>query len=363
MGRVPRPASPDDFASELKRGRIAAGLSQADLGARAGLTGSYVCMLELRRKPAPAPDVVEKLADALGLDAARLQERAALERTPEPVRQRIVRLAKDRLRTRRNRDRLLSTTIFHIAKRPGFMSEDVATAMGLPADYRSLFGRLAERVRRAPTEHEAERESRDVLRDVPAREREALVQALPRLLGAAAAAMPQRAPDAGPADAPAAPAPAVEERRPWRRVPVLASAPPPGVAATDVEAMDVFHVDRRLWRVGAFVLVADDDDAWPRVERGDWLLVDARAVPADGDLVVVRHDGRARVRVLKRLAGEVRLDAPRADAPPIRIPEARLSLVGIVRWVFRPLEAPPPPRRRARDDADDLGAGDGPAGA
>lgn len=355
MGGVPRPSSPDDFASELKRGRIAAGLSQADLGARAGLTGSYVCMLELRRKPAPAPDVVEKLAVALGLDATRLQERAALERTPEPVRQRIVRLAKDRLRTRRNRDRLLSTTIFHIAKRPGFMPEDVATAMGLPADYRSLFGRLAERVRRAPTESEAERESRDVLRDVPAREREALVQALPRLLGAAAAAVPQRAPDA----APAAPSPEAEpeERRPWRRVPVLAAAPPPGVAATDVEALDVFHVDRRLWRVGSFVLVADDDDAWPRVERGDWLLVDARAVPADGDLVVVRHDGRARVRVLKRLAGEVRLDAPRADAPPLRIPEARLSLVGIVRWVFRPLEAPPPPRRRARDDADDAPAG------
>jgi SOS-response transcriptional repressor LexA len=142
---------------------------------------------------------------------------------------------------------------------------------------------------------------------------------------------------------------------------VLAAAPPPGVSATDVEAIDVFHVDRRLWRVGAFVLVADDDDAWPRVEQGDWLLVDARAVPADGDLVVVRHEGRARVRVLKRLAGEVRLDAPRADAPPIRLPEARLSLVGIVRWVFRPLEAPPPPRRRPRDDADDVG--DGPAGA
>ncbi|MFO0933431.1 MAG: helix-turn-helix domain-containing protein [Planctomycetota bacterium] len=353
---MPRPASPDDFASELKRGRIAAGLSQAELGARAGLTGSYVCMLELRRKPAPAPDVVEKLAAALGLDAARLQERAALERTPEPVRQRIVRLAKDRLRTRRNRDRLLSTTIFHIAKRPGFMSEDVATAMGLPADYRSLFGRLAERVRRAPTESDAERESRDVLRDVPAREREALVQALPRLLGAAAAAMPQRAPDAAP-PAPPTEADEPEERRPWRRVPVLASVPPPGVAATDVEAIDVFHVDRRLWRVGAFVLVADDDDAWPRVERGDWLLVDARAVPADGDLVVVRHDGRARVRVLKRLAGEVRLDAPRADAPPLRLPESRLSLAGIVRWVFRPLEAPPPPRRRSRDDADDAPAG------
>lgn len=348
---MPRPTSPDDFASELKRGRLAAGWSQGELGTRAGLTGSYVCMLELRRKPAPAPDVVEKLARALLLDPARLQARAALERTPEPVRQRIVRMAKDRLRTRRNRDRLLSTTIFHIAKRPGFMSEDVAAAMGLPPDYRSLFGRLAERVRKAPTEVEAERESRNVLRDVPAREREALVQALPRLLGAAAAAMPQRSPEA-PAMSPA-PAPELAERRPWRRVPVLASAPPPGMPAADVTPIDVFHVDRRLWRVGAFVLVADDDDAWPRVEQGDWLLVDARAVPADGDLVVVRHDGRARVRVLKRQGGEVRLDAPRADAPPIRLPEAKLSLVGIVRWVFRPLEAPPPPRRHAADaDAD-----------
>ncbi len=353
MEPVPRPASPDDFASELKRGRVAAGLSQGELGSRAGLTGSYVCMLELRRKPAPAPDVVEKLAAALRLDPARLHARAALERTPEPVRQRIVRMAKDRLRTRRNRDRLLSTTIFHIAKRPGFMSEDVAAAMGLPPDYRSLFGRLAERVRRAPTEGEAEKESREVLRDVPVREREALVQALPRLLGAAAAAMPQRAPDAAPA-----PVVDVPERRPWRRVPVLVTAPPPGVSAGDVTPVDVFHVDRRRWRVGAFVLIADDDDAWPRVEQGDWLLVDARAVPRDGDLVVVRHDGRARVRVLKRQGGDVRLDAPRADAPPIRLPEAKLSLVGIVRWVFRPLEAPPPPRRRPRDEAGEDTDGD-----
>src|SRR5678815_3017938 len=106
MGRRVEPPSmlmqtppTDDFAAELKRGRVAAGLSQAELGERAGLTGSYVCMLELRRKPAPAPDVVSALAKALHVDEQRMQERAALERTPEPVRQRVVRLVRERLRT------------------------------------------------------------------------------------------------------------------------------------------------------------------------------------------------------------------------------------------------------------------------
>lgn len=345
MAREPM-APVDDFAAALRAARTAADLSQAELGARAGLTGSYVCMLELRRKPAPAPDVVHLLAKALGVDDTKLQELAALERTPEPVRRRVARLARDRVRSRASRDRLITTTIFHMARRPGFAPDHVADALGLPPAVRPFFGRIADRVRHVPSAAEAAARSKDLLREVPGREREALVDAIPRLVaGASAAALP--VPSEG-AAAPTPAAPAVEKT--WRRVPVLATVPAPGARATTADALDVFHLDRRLWRPGAFVWVADDDDAWPRVEKGDWLLLDPRAVPRDGELVVVRDGGRARIRTLRRQAAEVRLDAARSDVPPLRLPESRLSLVGVVRWVMRPLDGPPPPRRVRRDD-------------
>src|SRR5262245_40089508 len=124
------PRSEDDFAAELKRARVAAALPQSALGARAACTASYACMLQLRRKPAPSPEVVAALARALGADEARLQEKAALERTPEPVRQRVLRLVRERMRTRRTRDKLLTTTLFHVAKKPGFRPDVFADALG-----------------------------------------------------------------------------------------------------------------------------------------------------------------------------------------------------------------------------------------
>jgi transcriptional regulator with XRE-family HTH domain/SOS-response transcriptional repressor LexA len=351
----------DDFAAELKRARDAAGFSQAELGTRAGLTGSYVCMLELRRKPAPSADVVAKLARALAIDDARLQQSAALERTPEPVRRRVVRLVRERLRTRRSRDRLLTTTLFHVTRLPGFRTDAFAEAMGLPDGIRPIFGRLTDRVRHVPSADEAAKKSRDLLRELPGKEREALVRALPKILGSATPAAVSRsgaaaelAPVAVPL--PAAPTPddaPSSEPRPWRRVPVLHAPPAPGSPDADHEGGardDVFHIDRRLWRPGTYVLVADDEDAWPRVEKGDWLLLDSRAVPADGDLVVIRDGARARIRVLKRVNGEVRLDAPRSDVPPLHLPESRLSLAGIVRWIFRPLGGPPPRRRAPSEE-------------
>lgn len=316
------PDAPDDFASTLKRARQGAGLSQADLGRRAGLTGSYVCMLELRRKPAPAADVVRKLAKALGVAPRELVRLSTLERTPDAVRRQVARLSKDRVRARRRRDRLLSTTVFHLARRPGFQADDAASALGLPTDYRPLFLRLANRLRKAPSERDAARAGRRVLRALPPRERDAMVEAIPRLIGGGGA-LPAPSVE---------PAPATPPERPWRRVPVRRSTDP---AAAGV--VDHLRLDRRLWRPGVYVWVADDDDAFPRVERGDWLLLDPQALPADGDLVAVRHEGRTRVRTLRRGSGEARLYAARPDLPPLHVPEASLSVAGVVRWVFRRL--------------------------
>lgn len=331
-------ATSDDFAAELKKARLAAGLSQAQLGEKAGLTGSYVCVLELRRKPAPGAEVVRAIAKALAIDEQKLQELAALERTPEPVRQRVMRLVKERGRTRRTRDRLLTTTLFHMTRKPGFLPDLVADALGLPEDRRLLFGRLAHKVKQVPSEQEAESQSNELLKEVTGKERDAFVRALPRLLVDSAGA--QRVPSASPDAAEKG------EERPWRRVPVFAALPA-GDPSISRDSIDSLHLDRRLWAPGSFVLVAADDEAFPRVERGDWILVHPSGpLPSEGSLVVLREGGRTRLRVLHRQGDEIRLDAPRGDSPPLRLAPNRFDPVGVVAWVLKPLAGAPPPRRR-----------------
>jgi transcriptional regulator with XRE-family HTH domain len=323
------PVRPTPFAQTIKRARLAAGLSQADLASKAGLTGSYVCLLESGRRPPPSAEAVTSLAKALGLDGKGLREQADLARAPEPLRRRIAGLAREKHRVRRSRDAILTTTLFHVARRPGFLSDAVAEALGFPEEHRLLLGRVTHRVREFPTPEQAASRADEVLKDVPGRERNALVRALPRLLTAGGGAAPERVPEPA-ADAPAAGAD--DAGRPWR-VPVRALPPAPG---TDPArgARDAMALDRRLHRPGAYLLEAADDEAYPRFERGDLLLVDPGAAPEDGDWVVLREGARARVR---RLARD-RLESPRPDVPPLPVPDPFVP-AGVVTWLLRPLRA------------------------
>jgi transcriptional regulator with XRE-family HTH domain/SOS-response transcriptional repressor LexA len=336
----------DDFASELKKARRAANLSQAELGDRAGLTGSYLCMLESGRKPPPSTELVTALARALAIDEARLQDLAALERTPEPVRRRVMRLVRERGRVRRSRDAIIATTLFHMTRRPGFLPDLVADALGLPEDRRLIFGRLAHRVKDVPTAREAASRSSELLGDVPGRDRDALVRDLPSFLAQA----PAGSGSAEPLPV-IQPAPAEELEHSWRHVPVITSPPVGQGPPAPRDVVDHMHVDRRLWRPNAYLLVAADDEAYPRVERGDLLLVHPRGKPTDGAFVVLREGGRVRVRVMRLRGDEAVLESPRSDVPPIRMPLDRFHPLGTVPWIMRPLAGMPPPRRPGRTAA------------
>jgi transcriptional regulator with XRE-family HTH domain len=335
------PGSPD-FADFLKKARLAAGLSQAELASRAGLTGSYVCLLESRRRPAPSPEVASALARALGVDAPALREKAELSRAPEPLRRRLAGLARERHRMRTSRDAALTTTIFHVARRPGLLSEAVAEALGLAEEQRVVLDQIAHRVREIPTAEQAESKAEDLLKDLPGRDRNALMRVLPRLL-AGGGVEPGAAPT--PAVARAAP-----EDRPWRSVPVVREVPARG-ADPARGAEDALHVDRRVHRPGSYFLVLDDDEAYPRVESGDYLLVDPDAQPKDGDWVVWRDGARSRARIFRRQGEEVRLESPRTDVPPLRMAGDRFQPAGVVVWIFRPLRGAPPLRSGRAGDA------------
>ncbi|MCC6628725.1 MAG: helix-turn-helix transcriptional regulator [Chloroflexi bacterium] len=58
------------LAQELATALAAAGVTQAELARRAGVTRAYVGRLLAGAQAAPTPDVVEALAQALSVDAA-----------------------------------------------------------------------------------------------------------------------------------------------------------------------------------------------------------------------------------------------------------------------------------------------------
>jgi hypothetical protein len=71
-----------------------------------------------------------------------------MERTPEPVRQRVIRLVAGLHASPTPRDRLLTTTLFHMTRRPGFLPDHVADMLGLPEDHTCL--QPSRRVRDVP---------------------------------------------------------------------------------------------------------------------------------------------------------------------------------------------------------------------
>jgi transcriptional regulator with XRE-family HTH domain len=283
------------FSSALKSLRERAGLSQKALAARIEMTGSYISQLESGARRAPRPKVIARICKALGIAERRLQELAALERSPPPIRKRIERANREQGRVKRSRDRLLVTTLFHMA-RGARVIDPMSEFLGLPPEQRMLAGRLLGRARKAKTLEEAERDSDDLLAEADDKEREILARVIPGVLSG-------RAPSPSEVDATR------------RLVEVYADSSRRG----DVE--DRLEIDARLGSADAFFVRVNDDEAHPRVEAGDLLLVDPERKPRGGDTVVIRRDERDYVRTWHKQGGRIRLDAARPDVVPMRMTE------------------------------------------
>ncbi len=75
------------FAQALKTFRRNAGLKQTELAQKVGVTGSYICLLEVGKRPPPSDDVALAMEKALGLAPKTLVRLAHFARTPEDVRE------------------------------------------------------------------------------------------------------------------------------------------------------------------------------------------------------------------------------------------------------------------------------------
>ena len=128
-------------ALERSRSELARARSQAALARRAGLTGSYISVLESSRRRPPTPRVIRALCKAMGIDDKPLQEAAALERSPPTVRKRLERMRRERGRVEKSRDRLLTTTLFHLAKGPRVV-DPMSEFLDLPPGQQAVLARV-----------------------------------------------------------------------------------------------------------------------------------------------------------------------------------------------------------------------------
>jgi transcriptional regulator with XRE-family HTH domain len=250
-----------DFAEYLKTARERAGLNQVELAERVGLTGSYISVLESRKKPPPSDKVVRRLAHALGVPEEEILEVAHLDRSPEDIRRKIRaldrHLALERKVTKRLLTDLLPSSLWHFGRIAGF-HEAAVEKLRLDGKKKRVLRRVLAKLSPLSSHDDFLAESRIVIEALPVEERTLLAEVLPEL------------------DLP--PEPAAAERFPF---------------------------------------VAADDDMLPRIERGDELLIDPAAPPEPGRLVLVTIGRRKTVRQVVKSAGGLLFVAANPKAPPV----------------------------------------------
>jgi transcriptional regulator with XRE-family HTH domain len=74
-----RDNEPETLGGYLRHVREAAGMSIRQLAQQAGINHVYLGRIENGERSKPAPDVLQRLADALGMDAAKLLERSGIK--------------------------------------------------------------------------------------------------------------------------------------------------------------------------------------------------------------------------------------------------------------------------------------------
>ncbi|MCU0726455.1 MAG: LexA family transcriptional regulator [Planctomycetes bacterium] len=290
------------FADHLREARRRSGLTQTDLAERAGLTGSYISLLESGKKPPPSDRVLSRLSRALGVPESDLAEVAHLDRTPEDVRQKILALSRRLERERRLTHRMLAGWLTF----PSFFGPFLRA--GDPLISRRLGGKQRQRLEKllrrlvpiATGKEDSAEEVQRFLSSLPDEDREILAVALPEIALPRAAASSGSSSPAGPGAPP----------------PVLSAPPPPG-------DREVYHL-----RVG-------DDDMAPRLEPGDILTVDPAAAARPGDLVLLRRAGGFRVRQLVASGRRLTLTASNPRVTPEEA--AADDLAGVVLEVRRVL--------------------------
>jgi transcriptional regulator with XRE-family HTH domain len=257
----------EDFAAILVAARERLGITQAQLATAAGLTPSYLSLLENRKKPPPSDRVCERLATVLGIPARQLLDVAHLQRSPTTVQRRVRTLRGKLSRERKSRQRALESLLspFLFPSTPSWIEGALQWLGGNPIRRRRLREVLAALGRKH--QDRATAVSR-LVDELPEGDRRLLLEALPRILGGGGRARTPPAPE------------------------LFYSLPPADVAP----------------KVPYLLAWTGPKGSLGEIRDGDHLLVDPTLEPRGGDLVLLRGpDGAPLARRVIRSNGGLRL--------------------------------------------------------
>ncbi|MHC4777186.1 MAG: helix-turn-helix domain-containing protein [Planctomycetota bacterium] len=306
------PHSEEDFASRLKADRQKGGLTQADLASRSDLTAAYISQLEGRKKPPPSDEVVERIAKALGAKSKDLMELAHLDKTPKDVRKKV-RLLDARLRrqSKFNRillDDMLPLTLFNFMKNPSVI-EKASRSRRIDKDSRDVLSKLKSRIGETESFKDFRRGSREAIKGLKEGERETLVETLQNL--AAWEGGPPRNEGQGDADT-------------VKELPVFDSPPPQPAAENADAARGFFPVVASHWKRSSYGIAVADDSMFPRMEKGDLVIIDEGRLARNGDVVAVTlEEGGWMLGRYMKLRDEIEITPANPNHPPRRFPRSR----------------------------------------
>jgi len=325
----------DDFAGALKGLRLEAGLTQAELASRSELTAAYISQLESLKKPPPSDEVVRRIAGALSRDPEALLELAHLDKTPKDVRKKYrildARLRRQRKITRVLLDDMLPLTLFNFMRRPDYM-ERASSGRRVPSRGKSVLAKLRARIGKVDTFRSFRSESREAINGLAEEEREALVETLREMTAWEGAGVSPAEKQAGPA---------------VREIPVFDAVPPAPASGFLDRARGFLPVVASRWKKSRWALSVSDDTMFPRLEKGDVLLLDEATVARNGDIVAaLLEDGSAVIGRYMKLDREIEITPANPNHPPRCFPRVRgkgksYTLRGVGVEVIRTLRPPP----------------------
>ncbi|MBI4614944.1 MAG: helix-turn-helix domain-containing protein [Planctomycetes bacterium] len=305
-----------DFAHWLRVFREKSGLNQKELAERVGSTGSYISMLESRKKPPPSDEVVRRLASALGVEENLLLEFAHLERTPydikeqfEVLRGRVEReTGLSRWATGPFREKIIPLLLYQVACPPPYLAP-TEEASAPPPPLRKFHRRVLALARSAGDFARFANEVASLLEGLDEEALSALQDWLPRIWQ-----------PSGAAPRPAAPA--------ISRLPILIEVPWEPVEHAAVSSGGWKEVPASLWAPGRYYLIASGTAMYPRIEEGDYVIVDETMPPENGDLVAVIHAGQGQILRYIESGDQVEFAPANPQFPPIRAPRASVGKPG-----------------------------------
>jgi SOS-response transcriptional repressor LexA len=204
-------------------------------------------------------------------------------------------------------DDMLPLTLFNFLRSPGTLDR-ASSGRRIGKGGRSVLDKVRSKIGDVTSFKEFRKESREALNGLGDDERETLVETLQSMAAWESGAPPY--------------APAKEDA--VKEIPVFDGVPPAPAADQRTDARGFLPVVASSWKKSRWALAVSCDSMFPKLEKGDLLVLEEGALARNGDIVVLALDeGGSMIGRYVKLEGEIEITPANPNHPPRRFPRGR----------------------------------------